>query len=335
MNHRKIISGLLALTVVLTLCTVARAGQAAYPNKPIHVLSHSAPGSNDFFIRALQPYLQRELGVPVVIENVLGAAGRLCTTQVYNADPDGYTILSNTIPLTIVGQILYKGKYDTLKFEHIFSFDDSPYCVIVKKGSPYATFTDLIAAIKKNPETTNGTSGVGGAMHLQSMVMKTTLGLDYAGIPFDGSGNAMLAVMAGDVDFCIIQFDLPLNNLEEVEVLAMFNDKRLEQYPDTPPPRSWASSSRPSTATVVSTLLPAPRRKSSIPLSRLSAAPWPIRSSRTGSNPAEFFSTRNTVRNTTKSPRKPMTWFTVSKISSKSTDSGCVSSVRPDFRKSL
>lgn len=233
MNRRSILIRLSVLAVVMTMCASAWAGQA-YPTKPIHVLSHSAPGSNDFFIRALQPYLQQELGVPVVIENVLGAAGRLCTTQVYNSDPDGYTILSNTIPLTIVGQILYKGKYDTLKFEHVFSFDDSPYCLIVKKGSPYKSFTDLIEAIKKNPETTNGTSGVGGAMHLQSMVMKDTLGLDYADIPFDGSGNAMLAVMAGDVDFCIIQFDLPLNNLEEVEVLAMFNDTRLEQYPDTP-----------------------------------------------------------------------------------------------------
>ena len=233
MDCRKTITGMLALTVALTVCASVWAGQE-YPAKPVHILSHSAPGSNDLFIRALQPYLQRELGVPVVIENVLGAAGRLCTTQVYNADPDGYTILSNTIPLTIVGQILYNGKYDTLKFEHIFSFDDSPYCMLVKKGSPIKSYTQLIEEINKNPEMTNGTSGVGGSMHLQSMVMKKALGIDYADIPFDGSGNAMLAVMAGDVDFCIIQFDLPLNNLEEVEVLAVFNDKRLEQYPDTP-----------------------------------------------------------------------------------------------------
>jgi tripartite-type tricarboxylate transporter receptor subunit TctC len=205
----------------------------SYPSKPVHILSHSAPGSNDLFIRALQPYLQKELGQPVVIENVLGAAGRLCCTQVWKSDPDGYTLLSQTIPLTMVGEVMYKAEYRCLEFEHIFAFDDSPYVIAVKKGSPITSFKELIET-SKTKRLTNGTSGVGGGMHLQSMVMKTALGVDYDDIPFDGSGGAMLAVMSGDVDFCIIQFDLPLTNQNEVTVLASFDNQRLPQYPDIP-----------------------------------------------------------------------------------------------------
>ena len=205
-----------------------------YPTKPITIITHSEPGGGvDLFIRALQPYIQEELGQPIVIENVPGAAGRIGTTQVWNAEPDGYTLLSHSMPLTTVGDVVYDAEYDILDFEHLIAFDVAPYVVIVKKDSEIQSFDELIETIKTQ-SMTNATSGVGGAMHFQSVIMKDEMGIDFADIPFNGSNPAMMAVMSGDVDFSIIPYDIPLPNQGEVKVLVSFGEERLPQYPDVP-----------------------------------------------------------------------------------------------------
>lgn len=205
-----------------------------YPTKPITIITHSEPGGGvDLFIRAIQPYIQQELGQPIVIENVPGAAGRIGTTQVWKSEPDGYTLLSHTLPLTTVGDVVYDAEYEILEFEHLVAFDVAPYVVIVKKNSEINTFDELMEAAKTK-QLSNATSGVGGAMHFQSVILKDALGIDYADIPFNGSNPSMMAVMSGDVDFSIIPFDIPLTNLDEVKVLVAFGDERLLQYPDVP-----------------------------------------------------------------------------------------------------
>jgi tripartite-type tricarboxylate transporter receptor subunit TctC len=185
------------------------------------------------FIRALQPLLQKALGSPVVVENMPGASGRVAATAVWKTEADGYTLLSHAMPMTTIGEILYKVDYKILEMEHIVAFDLAPYVLIVKKNSPYNSLRDIVEATKTK-SMTNSTSGVGGAMHLQSVVMKDQLGIKYDDIPFNGSSPAMTAVMASDVDFSIEPFDIPLTNLGEVKVISVFSPLRLPQYPDVP-----------------------------------------------------------------------------------------------------
>lgn len=211
----------------------ASVAQNNYPNSTIRIVSHSNPGSNDLYIRALQPYLQQELGVNVIIENVVGAAGRLASNEMWTAEPDGYNLYSMTIPLVVASDILYDADYDVLGFEYIYAFDRTPYAVVVKAGSPYENFDALLEAIK-NGDMTNGTSGVGGSMHLQSMVMKKALGIDYVDVPFDGSANAVLGVMSGDVDFAIVPADVASTNEGETRALAVLAANRFSAYPDVP-----------------------------------------------------------------------------------------------------
>ncbi|MCD8223773.1 MAG: tripartite tricarboxylate transporter substrate binding protein [Clostridiales bacterium] len=204
-----------------------------YPNGNIRIVSHSNVGSNDLYIRALQPYLQQELGANIVIENVTGAAGRLAANEMWTSDPDGYNLFSMTIPLITASDILYDADYDVMGFEYIYSFDNTPYCLVVKSGSPYTTFDELLEGAKTK-ELTNGTSGVGGSMHLQSMVMKDALGIDYTDVPFDGSSNAVLGVMSGDVDLCICPADVGATNEGEVTILAILGTDRVPYLPDVP-----------------------------------------------------------------------------------------------------
>ena len=64
-----------------------------YPNKPVNFLVGWPPGgSTDFVARTLAPELAKQLGQPVVIENLAGAGSVIALQKAFNAAPDGYTI---------------------------------------------------------------------------------------------------------------------------------------------------------------------------------------------------------------------------------------------------
>ncbi|MFZ4410291.1 MAG: tripartite tricarboxylate transporter substrate-binding protein, partial [Paracraurococcus sp.] len=83
---------LLAAGALLAAPGLARA--QAWPNGPIRVVVPFPPGGSvDTVARLLQPHLQTELGVPVIVENRAGASGALGAAQVARAAPDGQTFL--------------------------------------------------------------------------------------------------------------------------------------------------------------------------------------------------------------------------------------------------
>ena len=84
-------SMLLGVPAALAAPQIARA-QGAWPNGPIRIVVPFPPGGGaDGLARILQPRLQLELGVPIVIDNRPGASGALGAAQVARAAPDGNT----------------------------------------------------------------------------------------------------------------------------------------------------------------------------------------------------------------------------------------------------
>jgi tripartite-type tricarboxylate transporter receptor subunit TctC len=66
----------------------------AYPSRTVKiVVPYPAGGITDVLPRILQERLTRKWGQPIVVENKPGAAGNLGAEQVFNAEPDGYTIM--------------------------------------------------------------------------------------------------------------------------------------------------------------------------------------------------------------------------------------------------
>ena len=71
----------------------APASKGEWPSKAITLLcGYSAGGSSDLGCRYVAEALKKDLGVPVVVENVPGSGSWLAWNQLLqNTDPDGYT----------------------------------------------------------------------------------------------------------------------------------------------------------------------------------------------------------------------------------------------------
>jgi tripartite-type tricarboxylate transporter receptor subunit TctC len=68
-----------------------------YPSRPITIkVAFPAGGPADVSIRAANVVLQRNLGQPLVAENVPGATGSISAMAVLKANADGYTLLGTT-----------------------------------------------------------------------------------------------------------------------------------------------------------------------------------------------------------------------------------------------
>ena len=88
---------LVVATLVLAPLSLARA-QADYPNRPVTLVVTVPPGgAADFVARLIGNKLSEAVGQSVVISNRAGAGGTTAAVQVSKTDPDGYTLLLNTI----------------------------------------------------------------------------------------------------------------------------------------------------------------------------------------------------------------------------------------------
>ena len=120
------------------------AQKEVYPSQPVRlVITHAAGGTTDMAARLIQPYLQKHLGVAVVIDNMVGAGGNIARSFVFKQPGDGYTLLVSQQPSMSAGQIVTGARFEVLKFTHIFNIAGKNYdCVAVAKDTPFKTIED-------------------------------------------------------------------------------------------------------------------------------------------------------------------------------------------------
>ena len=86
--------------------------------KAVRIIVPFPPGgSADLLPRALGESLQQQWGQPVIVDNRPGAAGNIGAAAVFQAEPDGYTLLSAPPPPLVINRLLYpKLAYDSTQF---------------------------------------------------------------------------------------------------------------------------------------------------------------------------------------------------------------------------
>jgi tripartite-type tricarboxylate transporter receptor subunit TctC len=188
--------------------------------------------------RTVGAKLADAVGQPVIIVNRGGAAGTTAAASVAKSDPDGYTLLLNTIATHGIGPHLYVHlPYDPAKdFAPVILLARFPLIMTVTASLPARSVVDIIALAKERPgELAFASAGTGGAPHLAGELFKH-MGIDLLHVPYRGSGPAVVDLIAGRV---AIMFDaapslLPFITSRQIRPLAAASRERHRLLPDVP-----------------------------------------------------------------------------------------------------
>src|SRR5689334_22143747 len=151
---------------VFMLFAVLSAGhslaQTDYPTRPIHfIVGFAAGGGNDLFARLVVQKFQENTGSTVVIENRVGAGGRIAGEFAARQPADGYTVLVGatgqmSIATAIFPDLSYHASNSFIPLNMIASF---PLVLVVPSDHPAKSVKELVAWAKANPDKSNyGTS---------------------------------------------------------------------------------------------------------------------------------------------------------------------------------
>ncbi len=229
------------LATVAAVAVQVTSALAAYPDRPITlVVPFAAGGPTDVVARIMGDHMSRTLGQQVVIENVTGAGGTTGATRVKRAAPDGYTVLMGNLGSMSASVAMYgeKLQYDPrTDFEFILNTGGVPMYLVPKKDLPVKDFKEFVTYVKANAAKLNfGSGGVGATSHLTCLFLHSLLGVDVTHVPFKGSGPAMQAVLAGQVDYVCDQSTTVVPQIQggALRGFAIAAEKRSTLTPDVP-----------------------------------------------------------------------------------------------------
>jgi tripartite-type tricarboxylate transporter receptor subunit TctC len=229
--------GLLALTAA-----AASPAQADdYPNKPIRIISDSAPGSAvDVTFRMVMDRLGKQLGQQIVAVAQPGASGAIAAHAASDAVADGYTMFAPAISLFIS----LPGKAPNLPlilprdFLPVASLLDQPMFICASAKSDIKTLPELIARAKQNPgQISFAATGIGRITHLTGLLLASRASIKLQVVPYTGGPAAALTdVIGGRVPLIIEGYSGLAGAIQAHSIvpLAVASRHRLSDFPDLP-----------------------------------------------------------------------------------------------------
>lgn len=224
--------GLLAASL-----TTSAFAQAKFPSKPIKfVVGFAAGGASDVVARTLGESMGTILGQPIIVENKAGADSLIATQLVAGAEPDGHTIMVGVSSHAINSSLFPASKVDPVKdFAPIGMIGDAANLLVVHPSVPARNVEELIALAKSKPGQLNYASSSSITM-LATELFSNTAGIKMTRIPYKGSGAAVPALLAGEVEVLMSSAItlLPHVSSGKARVLAITSQKRSSLTPDIP-----------------------------------------------------------------------------------------------------
>lgn len=226
--------------LAILLAPAAHSQPAPYPNKPIRlIVPFPAGGGGDTLARLVMLRVARELGQPIVVENLGGAGGNVGSSAAAKAPADGYTLLYGTNGTHAINHAIYKSPgFDPVRdFEPVGQLTRIAAMVVVRPTLPVNSMAELTRLLKSSPgKYTVGSAGNGTTSHLAAEIYKSRAGLAVVHIPYRGGAQAMTDLIGGQVDMMIevMPSAAPQARSGRVKPLAVSTARRVAGWTELP-----------------------------------------------------------------------------------------------------
>lgn len=234
-----LLSGLLAV-LVLSGCHWSRGNASGYPARPVLlVVGYGPGGAVDTATRGIQPYLQRALGVSVLVENKPGSNALIAANYVVESRPDGYTLMVGH-NATILNSQIYPQSWKSDRpfldaFIPVYSWVNADgNAIAVRKDSPINSMDDLAAEARKRPVKICIAGGLSSADHVTALMIRKVYGGEWIIVPMDSGAEATGAVLGGKCDAASGSPSGASVDPNTLKMVAVTMEQRSARWPATP-----------------------------------------------------------------------------------------------------
>jgi len=226
--------------IVLTALAFAQPAMAqTYPTKTIRIVVPFAPGTaTDNLVRALTESMSATLKQPVIIDNRVGAVGKIAAEHVAKSAPDGYTVLAGATTVISANPALFKQlSYNPrTDFDAVVGLGTIPQVVVVNPNIPAKTMAEFIAYAKQNQGKLFYGSGTAGNI-IPMRILSDRLGLGMTNVAYKSPPQALTDVVAGRMSAMAVDASAVLGQIKggSVRALAVTSAKEAAVLPGVPP----------------------------------------------------------------------------------------------------
>jgi tripartite-type tricarboxylate transporter receptor subunit TctC len=213
----------------------------SWPSRPVRLIVPTGPGAaTDVMARLLADGIGRELGQPVVVDNMPGASGIVAHQAAARAEPDGHTLLfTNTsgmaINLISFKQLPYDPLRDFTPVAMVCSL--GPQMLSVNSELPVNSVPDLLAYAKANRgKLSIAFDTTAGAAAYAARLLNRRADLGLAEVPYRSAAQMTQDVASGinQVMMSSIAAAQAVVDAGKVRRLAVTSAARFPGLPDVP-----------------------------------------------------------------------------------------------------
>jgi tripartite-type tricarboxylate transporter receptor subunit TctC len=229
----------LAGAAVFASAVLQPANALDYPTRPVRLVVGFPPGgSADIVARLVAQALTERMGQTFIIDNKPGAGSNLGTETVARAEPDGYTLMADSVSNAINPTLYKKLNYDQLKdLIPVASIDVVPNVMDINLDLPVKSVPEFIAYAKANPDKISmGSGGIGSSPHVAGELFKMMTGVNMLHIPYRGVALATADLLGGRIQVLFDTLPAAVANIRagKIRALAVTSKKRSETLPEVP-----------------------------------------------------------------------------------------------------
>lgn len=194
----------------------------------------------DTLARRIADQLRGPYSASLIVENKVGAGGRIAVSALKSAAPDGTTMLLTPASTMVIFPHIYKdlGYSPTKDFSPVVTVSTVKLGLMVGPGAQVNSLADYLRWVKVDPKrAVYATPGSGTMPHFLGSILAAATKIDLQHVPYKGAGPARMDLLAGQVPayLGIIGSDAILDHRAgRIKILAIADPVRTEILPDVP-----------------------------------------------------------------------------------------------------
>lgn len=180
--------------------------QNAFPAKPVTLMvPYPAGGLSDVIARTVNNTLAKQLGQPVIVENLGGASGSIAATKVLNQPSDGHVVFQGSPNELILAPLALSAvKFKSEDFRLVNMIATAQIGFLTRGNLPVNNIDEFVEYARKQAQQgrpiTYASVGPGSFYHLLGEHLSKVTGIPMVHVPYKGGAPAEQDLISGQVD---------------------------------------------------------------------------------------------------------------------------------------